>query len=93
VSITLIPQFVLMALMFSNRRRAVKLVCDKTGATPLEASAIVSTPTWRLTAWRRAPANALLLGHAAAKSATAIDPTQSATQLGDPADGQATRLN
>ena len=57
-----VVQFVLLGSTFALRKRAAQFVKEKTGVTLSEASALVSTPTWRLTAWRKAPASALLTG-------------------------------
>ena len=87
-------QLILMALVFSERRRASKFISSKAGVTLIEASAIVSTPTWRVTAWRRAPASALLLGRSAHASIAVSGPRDAATQLPDSSvSDQATRLS
>jgi hypothetical protein len=59
-SAALAVALVLLVLMFAQRRRATRFVRARTGLSPAEASALTSTPTWRVTAWRRAPASSLL---------------------------------
>jgi serine/threonine protein kinase len=51
-------------LMFALRQRALKNIRRRTGATADEASALLNTPTWRLSTWCRAPASSLLRGRA-----------------------------
>jgi serine/threonine protein kinase len=53
-------QIVCMVFVFVKRRRATRFVRGRTTATAAEASAILTTPTWGVSAWRRAPASALL---------------------------------
>jgi serine/threonine protein kinase len=89
-----VVQLVLMALLFNERRRAAKFISSKTGVTLIEASAIVSTPTWRVTAWRRAPASTLLLGRTTPAPIAVPEPRDAATQLPDSSSSdQATRLS
>ena len=91
---TLAIQVVLMAVTFSERRRAAKFISAKTGVTPIEASAMVSTPTWRVTAWRRAPASALLTGRATPVPIAVTGPRDAETKLPDSSrSDQATRLS
>jgi hypothetical protein len=54
--------FAAIALVSAERRRATKFVRAKVGATAAGASAILSTPTWRASTWRRAPTSTLLGG-------------------------------
>jgi serine/threonine protein kinase len=87
-------QLILMALTFSERRRAGRFISAKTGVTPIEASAIVSTPTWRATAWRRSPASTLLLGRATPAPVTVPAHREAATQASDSTrSDDATRLS
>ena len=87
-------QLFLMALLFSERRRATKFISAKTGVTLSEASTIVSTPTWKLTAWRRAPASTLLLGRTTHAPIAVPEPRDAATRLPDSSNSdQATRLS
>lgn len=87
-------QLILMALTFNERRRAAKFISAKAGVTLIEASAIVSTPTWRITAWRRAPASTLLLGRATHAPIATPAPRDAATRLPDTGSSdQATRLS
>jgi hypothetical protein len=51
-----------LTLMFVLRRRALKNVQTRSGATAVEAWALLNTPTWRLSTWWRAPASSLLRG-------------------------------
>jgi hypothetical protein len=52
--------FVGLALLLTERRRATKFVRAKVGSTAAEASAILTTPTWGVSTWRRAPISTLL---------------------------------
>jgi len=71
---------VAVAALWTERYRATRMVLDKTGVTKLQASAILNTPTWRASAWRRPPASALLRGDtSSAHSALAIAPTRATT--------------
>jgi serine/threonine protein kinase len=53
-----------MALLLTERRRATKFVRAKVAATAAEASALLTTSTWGVTTWRRAPTSSLLGGRA-----------------------------
>jgi hypothetical protein len=59
------PMFLVTALMFVTRHRATKYVSAATGLSAWDASRLVSTPTWRASAWRRGPAASLLRPHPA----------------------------
>jgi len=52
-----------MALVLAARHRATRFVRGKTSATAAEASAILTTSTWGVSAWRRPPASNLLDSH------------------------------
>jgi serine/threonine protein kinase len=49
-----------LLLMFVLRQRAVKDIRARSGATVVQASAWLNTPTWRLSTWRRPPTSSLL---------------------------------
>lgn len=87
LAVALLPitavQLILVVLLFSERRRAAKFISSKTGVTLIEASAIVSIPTWKVAAWRRAPASALLLGRTTHAPVAVSEPRDVATQLPD----------
>ena len=53
-----------LSVMFALRQRAFKDIQTRSGATVLEASALLNTPTWRLSTWWRPPASSLLSGQA-----------------------------
>ncbi len=53
-----------VTLMFALRRRAFKDIHTRTGATVVEASALLNTPTWRVSTWGRGPASSVLRGRA-----------------------------
>jgi hypothetical protein len=55
-------QFAGMVVVFIERYRATKFVRAKTSATAAEASALLTTSTWGVSAWRRPPASILLDG-------------------------------
>ena len=74
-AVALAVQVFLIALTFRFRQRATQFAAAKTGVSRLEASALVSTPTWRGTAWRRAPASTLLSGRPASTAASFATPT------------------
>jgi hypothetical protein len=80
--------FVGIALLLAERRRATKFVRAKVAVTAAEASAILTTPTWRVSTWRRAPTLSLLGGQEhtprrASEAPDAGDPlaTERPTQL------------
>jgi serine/threonine protein kinase len=54
--------FVGMMSLFAARRRAMRSVRAKVSATALEVSSILTTATWGVTTWRRAPTSSLLSG-------------------------------
>jgi hypothetical protein len=66
-----------------ERRRAEKFVRAKVGATAAEASAILTTPTWRLSAWRRAPTGSLLLGQRVKVSPAVANQSAAVSRLSD----------
>jgi serine/threonine protein kinase len=66
-----------LMLMFALRQRASKDIQKRSGATAVEASALLNTPTWRLSTWWRAPASFLLRGRA--------QPPPRACEASDPA--------
>lgn len=64
-----------IAIMFALRRRAARDIRARCGATAAEISALLNTPTWRIGAWRRQPAAALLHAQgSAARTTAASDP-------------------
>ncbi|MGH9409425.1 MAG: protein kinase domain-containing protein [Vicinamibacterales bacterium] len=73
-----------VALMFASRGAAGREIRANTGVTSAEASALLNTPTWRISTWRRPPA-ALML----ARSAVTPDATAAAAS---PGEEEATRL-
>jgi hypothetical protein len=56
-------QIAFMVLVLVQRHRATQFVRGKTSATAAEASAILTTSTWGVSAWRRSPASNLLDSH------------------------------
>jgi hypothetical protein len=48
-----------LALLFVLRRRAVKDMRAKSGGAVAEAAALLNTPTWRVSIWRRTPTASL----------------------------------
>jgi serine/threonine protein kinase len=56
---------VFVMLVFRNRVR--KELHARAGLTPEQASTVLSTPTWRVSAWRRDPAAAVLRGAASSR--------------------------
>jgi hypothetical protein len=56
--------FVGMAVLLTERRRATRFVRAKVAATAAEASALLTTSTWGVSTWRRAPTSSLLGGQA-----------------------------
>ena len=49
--------------LFAERRRAMKFVRAKVAMTAEDASAILTTSTWGVATWRRAPISSLLGDH------------------------------
>jgi hypothetical protein len=54
--------FALLGMLFVERHRSAKYIAATLGTSALEASKILSMPTWRVSAWRRTPSATLLLG-------------------------------
>jgi hypothetical protein len=52
--------FFIGILVLVERRRATKFVRAKVNATAAEASALLTTPTWGVSTWRRVPFSSLL---------------------------------
>jgi hypothetical protein len=61
--------FLVMLVVFVERRRVTKEIAAKLGTSTTEASKILSTPTWRTSAWQRGPGATLI--RAPAKKAPA----------------------
>jgi hypothetical protein len=78
-----------LSLVFAERRRATKFVRAKTNITAAQASAILTTPTWRVSTWRRPPVSSLLAAprHTPHGANTTLDagnpplPTERPTEL------------
>jgi hypothetical protein len=66
-----VPIF-LVVLLFLERRRAVKRTAALLGIGSVEASRILSTPTWRTSVWQRDPAAKLLRRETAASRETPV---------------------
>ncbi len=75
--------------VFAERQKATRFVLEKTNATREEASALLTTPTWGVSVWRRAPASRLFGGRTPRPQA-AKPSTPSETEL--PASERPTRL-
>ena len=87
--------FLGLAGLFAERRRATRFVRARTDMTAAQASVILTTPTWRLSAWRRGPAESLLLRQTAKPSPDVADPSEPVTRLSrlsDSADSEQTTL-
>jgi hypothetical protein len=83
-----------LALLFALRRRAVKAISSRLQISQLEALAILNTPSWRVSAWRRPPAAALIAGRPAGTGATDSRRTVPAARIAPSMeDEQATRLS
>ena len=76
--------FVGVALMISSRRRATRDVQARSGVTAAEAAALLNTPTWRLSTWRRPAAAALLRGQAPPPRPATERPGEAPTALSSP---------
>jgi serine/threonine protein kinase len=50
----------LLAVLFGERRKATKAIAAKLGTSRMEASRIMSTPSWRTSVWQRGPAATLI---------------------------------
>ncbi len=72
-----------LSLMFILRRRAVKDIHARSGVTAVEASALLNTPTWRLSTWRRSPISSLLRGQAQPPSPGGDASEAALTELAD----------
>jgi hypothetical protein len=72
-----------IALMFGLRRRAVAHVQAKLHVNAAAAAALLNTPTWRVSTWRRPPASSLLSGQSPAPPRAGGGPDEAQTTLGD----------
>jgi hypothetical protein len=74
-----IPLLVIL-LLFLERRRAMKQIATTLKTNMAEASKIMSTPTWRTSAWQRGPAANLILRDSVPVSKASVErPTLPAT--------------
>jgi serine/threonine protein kinase len=74
---------ILIALLFFERQRATKQIAAALGTSSADAAKIMSTPTWRTSAWQRGPA-ATLIGRGAPASAEPLAQTPAApAETGD----------
>jgi protein kinase-like protein len=90
LSLTLIAAAGLVVL-FVLRRRAVRGISARLGATSAEALAILNTPSWRVSTWRRRPAAALLTEQPAMAVVVERNETTSETLPAGPIDAQRSR--
>ena len=60
-----------LVLLFALRRRAVTSIHSRIGTTATDALAVLNTPSWRASTWRRTPTAVLLSGQPAA---VAVEP-------------------
>ncbi len=74
-----------LSLMFVLRQRAVKDIHARSGVTAVEASALMNTPTWRLSTWRRQPTSFLLRSQAQPPPRAGKASDAALTELADPA--------
>jgi hypothetical protein len=88
--LTMLTWLTAMAVMSATRYHAVTFVSLRLGTSRAEASKIVSTSTWRVSAWRRAPSASLLGGVARAPSQAVEEPTESVTRLAESPDNEQT---
>jgi len=72
-----------IALMLGLRRRAVAHVQPKLHVNAAAAAALLNTPTWRVSTWRRPPASSLLSGQSPAPPRAGRGPDEAQTTLGD----------
>jgi hypothetical protein len=72
-----------IALMFGLRRRAVAHVQANLHVNAAAAAALLNTPTWRVSTWRRPPASSLLSGQSPTPPRAGGGPDQAQTTLGD----------
>jgi hypothetical protein len=72
-----------IALMFGLRRGAVAHVQAKLHVNAAAAAALLNTPTWRVSAWRRTPASSLLSGPSPAPPRAGGGPDEAQTTPGD----------
>lgn len=73
--------FALIAGLFAIRRRARALIKNRTGATDVDASRLLNTPTWRTSVWRRPPTASLLDAMATTMPPPSAAPDDTATRL------------
>jgi Protein kinase domain len=83
-------EFIALAAMYLMRYQAVKFVSLTLGTSSAEASKIVSTSTWRVSAWRRAPAASLLSGVGRAPFHDGHEPAGLVTHLSESTDNAQT---
>ena len=74
-------QLAIMIFVFVDRQRAAKFVRAKTNANAAEASAILTTSTWGVSAWRRKPASVLLEVQGISRSTHDLPASERPTQF------------
>jgi hypothetical protein len=72
-----------IALMVGLRRRAAAHVQAKLHVNAAAAAALLNTPTWRVSTWRRPPASSLLSGQPPVPARAGGRPDETQTTLGD----------
>jgi len=70
-----------LSLLFVLRRRAVKDMRTRSGAAAANAAALLNTPTWRVSIWRRPPAASLLAGTTTSRPSVQSDSNRTVTRL------------
>jgi serine/threonine protein kinase len=72
---------VVCVLLFVERQRAIKHIAATLGISSAEASKIISTPTWRTSAWQRGAAASLIRNETLASSEPRAKPTAASATL------------
>jgi len=70
-----------LSLLFVLRRRAVTDMRARSGGAVAEAAALLNTPTWRVSVWRRTPTASLLVGTTTSRRSAQSESNPTVTRL------------
>ena len=83
-----VTTFAGISLMFVLRKRAVNEMRARSGAALAEAPALLNTPTWLVSIWRRAPASSILAGTTTSRTSVESGASSTMTRLASPIDDE-----
>lgn len=81
-----VPALTGLPLLFALRRRAVKDMRARSGGAVAEAAALLNTPTWRVSIWRRTPTASLLAGTTTSRPSAQSESNPTVTRLANSID-------